>query len=632
MPTFAELLRKYIERAGITDAELSRSIGVRRQTIFRWKEGIVARPRHRDDVISLSKRLRLSDEERDELLIVAGFAPESMPTVYPSATDESDATVEDAARDLAGDVAEDPAEDVALAAESEAAPVTIRLDEPDKEDTVEHSDSADLSQNGSVSRSIWSKLVPIGAILLLVGAIGYWLMGGVEPQEETGPPLVLTVPNTTPTTAPTTAPTPTRSEPPTPEAAAEDETLLLIVLFQNYTGSGGYNVAGRIEKELAEQIDSAGLKGDVRADILYRAILDEADAKNTLAEYKAALLIWGEYDSGRVIVNLTTRASNKTDERETQLPSPAELSPTINTNVPNETRILALIALGEHFLAVGENTKARTALEKVIALDPPADMQKKLYFQLGRAYAATPSNYEKSIDAYNTVLELSPRTANANYNRGRVYYERFANVSADPADLDHAIEDYSRMIKLVPSHMNAYLNRGIAYYSRRGEGDLEAAQADLTVVVDKGPESYLAFYNRGLLDISINDAEQWEPDLLRAKELAEPESIDYVNTLVALCWGYMLEKEFDSAQSNCEEALEISPDRGDSRDSMGIVHALNGDFDAAIEQFDLYIAWLKERPETYYERYNGPMVEEWITQLKAGEQPITDEVLESLRG
>ena len=78
MPTFGELLIKYTERAGISDAELARTTGVQRQTIFRWKEGLVARPRYREDVLRIAAKLRLTAEERDELLLAGGFPPENL--------------------------------------------------------------------------------------------------------------------------------------------------------------------------------------------------------------------------------------------------------------------------------------------------------------------------------------------------------------------------------------------------------------------------------------------------------------------------------------------------------------------------------------------------------------------------
>ena len=81
MKTFAELLSLYINQAGITDSELARAIGVSRQTIFRWREGTTSRPNNREDVLAISKKLRLPSEEKDNLLLAAGFRPED--TVSP---------------------------------------------------------------------------------------------------------------------------------------------------------------------------------------------------------------------------------------------------------------------------------------------------------------------------------------------------------------------------------------------------------------------------------------------------------------------------------------------------------------------------------------------------------------------
>src|SRR5262249_49859280 len=54
---------------------------VRRQTIFRWKEGLVERPRRREEVLRCAEKLRLTAEERDALLLAAGFAPQSLQAV-----------------------------------------------------------------------------------------------------------------------------------------------------------------------------------------------------------------------------------------------------------------------------------------------------------------------------------------------------------------------------------------------------------------------------------------------------------------------------------------------------------------------------------------------------------------------
>ena len=110
MRTFAELLREYTGRTGVSDAELARAVGVQRQTIFRWKEGTVARPRSADDVLRLASKLRLTDAERDELLLATGFPPVSaVPTRLqpPLAIDAISGAV-DTATDEAADHAEHP--------------------------------------------------------------------------------------------------------------------------------------------------------------------------------------------------------------------------------------------------------------------------------------------------------------------------------------------------------------------------------------------------------------------------------------------------------------------------------------------------------------------------------------------
>lgn len=84
MKPFSELLTDYMRRTGISDSELARTLGVRRQTVFRWKEGLTERPRRREDVLVCAQKLRLLPQERDELLLAAGFAPE-IPVAHPPA-------------------------------------------------------------------------------------------------------------------------------------------------------------------------------------------------------------------------------------------------------------------------------------------------------------------------------------------------------------------------------------------------------------------------------------------------------------------------------------------------------------------------------------------------------------------
>ena len=238
MQTFAELLTVYMARTGISDAELARTIGVRRQTIFRWKEGLVARPRSAEDVLHCAARLRLTPEERDGLLVAAGFPPEASPvSVTRIAAIESSAPV--------------PVE------------TSIRVAAPRRR------------LAGFVhSHRGWSAVVSLVVLAGILAVLTWqWRRGAGYP------------------------------------VAGRGETLILVGQFANYTGWGqGYNVAGRVQAALAREIAAARLDG-VRAAVWPQEIHDEAAAQAASRRSGARLLIWGEYDSGRVLDSLHNHRS-----------------------------------------------------------------------------------------------------------------------------------------------------------------------------------------------------------------------------------------------------------------------------------------------------------------------------------
>ncbi|MDM8559478.1 hypothetical protein [Candidatus Parabeggiatoa sp. HSG14] len=77
MPSFAELLRTYIRRSSINNAELAKKIKVRRDTLLEWITDDVSLPLERDEVLRCASYLDLNQEECDELLLAAGFKLES---------------------------------------------------------------------------------------------------------------------------------------------------------------------------------------------------------------------------------------------------------------------------------------------------------------------------------------------------------------------------------------------------------------------------------------------------------------------------------------------------------------------------------------------------------------------------
>lgn len=531
-------------RTGISDAELARSIGVRRQTIFRWKEGLVARPRHRDDVLRCARRLRLTPAERDALLVAAGFPPEEAP-IIPSPP---------------------------------APPVQSSMLEARQ--PLRH-----------LSRLRW---VAIAVVLLLLG--GAALLAGAR-----------------------------WGRGPTFPVAGEGETLVVVGRFVNYTGGQqGYNVAGRVRDVLASEIEEAGL-AHVSVVVWPEEIPDEPAAQAAGRRAGARIVIWGEYDSGRVVAHFTmpdeSAASGAPRLREL-VTTPAGLTTTINSELPKEVRYLGLLTLGQLYEKDGAFDKARAVLAQAL-VRPPAesDALATLYFHLGYVQQKQrPPDLNQAIHFYSQAISLEPGLVSAYNNRGIAYLRR-----GEAGDLDHAIADLTQAVAGMADDAAILNNRGAAYLQRDGPGDLARAVADFSRALALAPDAPQAYFNRGLAYIRQGERALWLSDLEQALAL-NPNDVGAYN---ALCWGYALDQEPGQALPFCDKAVALDP-TGFSQDSRGIVYAELGRYAEAVADFEAFLAWLRQQAAGEYAHY-GPQREAWIAELKAGRNPFDAATLAQLR-
>ncbi|MBX3010307.1 MAG: tetratricopeptide repeat protein [Caldilineaceae bacterium] len=656
-PTFSQLLSEYMLRSGISDSELARSIGVRRQTIFRWKEGLVERPRSREDVLRCANKLRLDDAERDRLLLAAGFAPEQLTVSalveVPPAPGTVSTVSESTTAELLPTEASSASAPLTDAAGDEPPPVTAV--DPSQPEVVNASAAmtADVppasvpNETGTPISPIWLTMLaswwPVGAGLLVVALVTLlWLRR--EPGPQLPPPLTPLPPVTVELHAPPqTTPVALGDHP----IAAAGETLVLVAQLKDYTLATPYNVAGRITEELSQQIGAAGLISTT-VQPWPEEITTVLRARQLLTAAQATLVIWGEYDSGRVRVNLEARDPRANQSRNFTLSPDDELVTTINAIVPVEIRNTALLALGslvtdqgQYQMTVGRllrdegNYQAAAILfERALELNPTATITAaNLNFYLGYLAEKTVSvaNYDQAIAYYTRALAINPRLIHARYNRGSVHLIRTRLLPANEAlivgSLDAAIADLTQVIAERPDYVNAYLNRALAYYERDLADDMTMALADLNQVIATRPNDPHAYFNRGLVYIRRGTDMQWVEDFQQALVL-DP---NYTGVISALCWGYALAQQTDKALPYCNQAVLLDK-TGLSHDSRGIVYSQLGRYADAIADFQTYLDSLRqEQAVTLYARYRGPLVEQWIAQLTAGENPIHRELLEQLR-
>ncbi len=661
-----------MERAGIGDSELARRIPVSRPTLIRWREGVTARPRYREDVVRCAEVLRLTPDETRAFLSAAGFAPddEGAESAAAAGAGESEGGAV-SAPDESGDGA------VAAAPESSAA----------------ESESA----NGAVSPGA----EPDGAAPSpslppspTAAAMGYW-------QEKLGTRglvvLGLAVAALVVALAAAVAYIGTRRAAEYP-VALEGETLIAVAPFVNYTAGGqGFNVTGRLMAALDEELAAAGL-GDARTVELPRAIGSEEEARAAAERSRAALVIWGEYDSGRALARFETAPGGVAESRGGRVvdiaSSPSELPAVINVGLTEETRRAALAALGGLYLERGEHDRAKSALARALRLERSEDpaARANLRFLLGRAYqGGALADQDEAIWLFTQALEAEPRsveTLNARavsyldrgregdadravadlaraaaiaperartlVNLGVAYGERGADGDAGAAlaafsealslepdyaaalvnraaaysergadgDARRALDDLERAIALDGGLASAYLNRGIAFIERGGDGDDELAMADFNRAVSLDGESAAAAYNRALLRSKMGDLDGSLADLRRASELA-PRRTDFA---VTLCWQL-------SAAGAAREALHrcarMAAD-GAARDALGLANALVGRRTRAVEHFEAFLEWADSRGADCRQAHESSR-RRWMETLKAGGDPFDAGTLWELR-
>ena len=644
MPDFGELLTSHIDRSGFSDSDLARRIGVSRVTLIRWKEGLTARPRYREDVLRCAELLRLTPEERDELLIAADFEPEAPPPEAllaepaPSATPVSPAV-------------------------PDTAPVPART-----------------------RRRLWVA-VSAAVVAVVAGvAVGLALIDfSGEPDHPVAPTGE--------------APTDFSGEPDHPVAEA-GEALIVIAPFANYTaGQAGFNIRGRLKDSIDREIAAAGL-GGIRIDDWMETVPGHRAALMAADQAGAAIVIWGEYDSGRVLANLTSTPT----ENESLGPqvveiatSPSELPTAINIDLTAEVRSVALLTLSQVYLQRGEYEPAKTVLYQALE-HPPADPAglANLRYRLGQAYLGGEyADLDEAIWRFTEVLLVQPRSADTYSSRGLAYLERgrpgdedlaiadltraselapnlaapyfnraaayiardrpgdldralddleraidageegpgvFVNRAAvylergHDGDLDLAFEDLERSIKIDPDLATAWVNRGNALLQRGGDGDVERAMADFTKAIDLAPDNPLGYYNRALLHSKAQGWELSNSDLRAALE-RDPRNPGINN---ALCWQLAVQRRPEEALPFCNLALEREPD-GRARDSRGLVYGVMSSADEAVADFRVFLNWVDASEKPTCRTHYGPSRESWISALESGDNPFDDATLRELR-
>jgi len=582
LETFSELLTAHMARAGIGDSELARRIPVSRPTLIRWREGVTARPRYREDVSRCAEILRLTPEETDAFLSAAGFAPDAENFVR-----ESESV--DAENSVTGSESVDGAD---LAAASESGEISAAGESVDVEIPARAAAASPSRRVG-----FWAAVLAVAAALVAIMAAvaaASWASSEREgaaavasPVSEVAGAASPVSENAAATASPEREDAAATASPEREDAAAatdypvaaDGETLIVIAPFVNYTAGGqGFNVTGRLMAALDGELAAAGL-ADARTAEWHREIASDDEARAAAERSRAALLIWGEYDSGRALARFES-AAGAARARGGQVvdiaSSPSELPAVINVGLTEETRRTALAALGGLYLERGEYDRAKSALARALTPKPSdAAALANLRFLLGRAYQGGDlADHDEAIWLFTQALEVEPRSVETLNARAISYLDRGRD-----GDADRAVSDLARAAAIAPERAGTLVNLGVAYARRGAAGDAEAALEALTKALELDPDSAAALVNRAASYIGRGedgDVGRAMDDLERAIALDGGMAAAYLNRGAALI-ARGGDGDGERAMEDFSRAVSLDPDSAAAAFSRALLRSENGD-------------------------------------------------------
>ena len=452
-----------MDRTGVGDTEMARRVGVSRPTLVRWKEGVTTSPRYREDVVRCAEILRLTAEEADEFLLSAGFTPETGQAAREVDTDQQEQA-------------------------------ETRTEAPDS--SANQIDTVDDHGPGHWSRNRRFLITGVIVPFLVIAAVVVVLV--LRAGESADYPL-----------------------------AAPGESLILLAPFANFTGGGqGFNVLGRLTAAIDTELEVAGLQA-VRTDRWPQQIGSESEAVGVIRRSGASIVIWGEYDSGRVLARFTAPPIEGREQRGKPIDisaSPTDLPAVINVELAEEVSFLAMTTLGQVLLEREEFDRAKRVLLRATSWplsEPAARAQAR--FLLGLAYMDGEfADVDEAIWLFTQVLAADPRSADVLNSRALAYLER-----GRPGDTDRAIDDLLAAVSISPDGAGRGLNLAVAYTERGLDGDLDRALDTLGQALTVQPNYAAALANRaGVYAVrdAPGDIELAFEDVNRALEI-EPELV-----------------------------------------------------------------------------------------------------------
>jgi len=264
----------------------------------------------------------------------------------------------------------------------------------------------------------------------------------------------------------------------------------------------------------------------------------------------------------------------------------------------------------------GRRAESVETLRKVVALDPnSADAHMNLGIALG-----DDNDLQGALDQFSEAARLTPDSAMAHYNRGRVLYALHRNEEAHGAVataeklspnyveallllgiLEHysayATHLFQRVVDLDPTNAQArfYLGRNLLQDGKKEEA---IAQWKKAVEIDSDNLSALSSLTRVLTQMNSPDSGEYGARLQALQQ--KQQTIERVKELNNFALRAAEEQRWDQAVMQLQDAIDLCKQcvqLGVLRKNMGLIYARKGDTEQARKELQIALKLLPSGPD-----------------------------------
>ena len=219
---------------------------------------------------------------------------------------------------------------------------------------------------------------------------------------------------------------------------------------------------------------------------------------------------------------------------------------------------LAFSELAQTYSKLGYDKDAESNSAKAVDLSGSLPPQER--FQIVASNAQLQSNYDKAIEAYESLLQLSPNDPQVNFNLAKLY--------EDKGSLDKAHDYYAKVLAVDPKFVDAQLATGRVEIKRgNAQGSLDSLNRALSLAIEMNNQMGKATVLQALgvayrLMNRPDDALQnYQQSLAIKRQIGDKRGV--AASLSEIAFTEESQGKLDAAQKDYQEALKVQGEIGD---------------------------------------------------------------------